>query len=97
MSLHEAGDVFFESEDEVHKIANPSATETAEALITFIVPVGSGVAEYWLVDPRDNEISTWRQDGDDYLLLGRARPGDRVVTEVLSGLELDPGSVLDER
>ena len=41
VSLYEAGDVFFESEGQVHKIINPSATETAEALITFIVPVGS--------------------------------------------------------
>ena len=46
VSLHEAGDVFFESEGEVHKITNPSATETAEALITFIVPVGSDLVTF---------------------------------------------------
>jgi quercetin dioxygenase-like cupin family protein len=40
VSLHEAGDVFFESEGQVHKIFNPSPTESAEALIAFIVPVG---------------------------------------------------------
>ena len=46
ISLHEAGDVFFEAEGEVHKITNPSATETAEALITFIVPVGSDLVTF---------------------------------------------------
>ena len=44
--LYEAGDVFFESEGQVHKIINPSATETAEALITFIVPVGSDLVTF---------------------------------------------------
>lgn len=40
VSLYEPGDVFFESEGQVHRIANPSATEPAEALITFIAPAG---------------------------------------------------------
>ena len=44
--LFEAGDVFFEAEGEVHKVFNLSATETAEALITFIVPVGSDLVTF---------------------------------------------------
>ena len=46
VSLYEAGDVFFESEGQVHKIVNPSATESGEALITFIVPVGSDLVTF---------------------------------------------------
>ena len=46
ISLHEAGDVFFEAEGEVHRVFNPSATEPAEALITFIVPVGSDLVTF---------------------------------------------------
>jgi len=46
ISLYEEGDVFFESEGEVHRIVNPSATETGEALITFIVPVGSDLVTF---------------------------------------------------
>jgi len=34
-----------------------------------------GVREYWLVDPRENLISTWRLQGDHYELLGRTAPG----------------------
>jgi quercetin dioxygenase-like cupin family protein len=44
--LLEAGDVFFEAEGEVHRVSNPSATETAEGLITFIVPVGSDLVTF---------------------------------------------------
>ena len=73
------------------------SNRTHDTVVKFQNYAQHGVAEYWLVDPRDNEISTWRRDRDEYALLGRARPGGRVVTEVLSGLELDPGSVLNER
>jgi quercetin dioxygenase-like cupin family protein len=44
--LFEAGDVFFEDEGEVHRVFNPSASEPAEALITFIVPVGSDLVTF---------------------------------------------------
>ena len=46
VSLHEPGDVFFESAGQVHKIVNPSATEIAEGLITFIVPVSSDLVTF---------------------------------------------------
>ena len=70
------------------------SNRTHDTVVKFRNYAQHGVTEYWLVDPRDNEISTWRLEGDGYVLLGRARPADRVVTDVLSGLELDPGSVL---
>lgn len=49
-----------------------------------------GVREYWLVDPREREISTWRNAGERFELIGRAAPGQQVPTDVLAGLELDP-------
>jgi Uma2 family endonuclease len=55
-----------------------------------------GVREYWLVDPRENLISTWQLQGDRYELLGRAAPGARVTSRVLPELELDPAQVLAE-
>lgn len=53
-----------------------------------------GVREYWLVDPRENLISTWRLEGDRYELLGRAAPGGRLTSLVLPLLQLDPAQVL---
>jgi Uma2 family endonuclease len=73
------------------------SNRTHDTVVKFQNYAQHGVAEYWLVDPRDNEISTWRQNGDQYLLLGRASPGGCVLTEVLNGLELDSGRVLDDR
>ena len=34
--------------------------------------------------------------GNEYMLLGRARPGELVVTQVLGGLELDPAKLLNQ-
>ena len=45
VSLYEPGDVFFETTGAVHKITNPGV-ETAEALITFISPVGSDLVTF---------------------------------------------------
>ncbi len=73
------------------------SNRTHDTVVKFQNYAQYGVAEYWLVDPRDSEVSTWRQDHGEYVLLGRAHPGGRVVTEVLSGLDLDPGSVLNDR
>jgi quercetin dioxygenase-like cupin family protein len=60
VSLHEAGDVFFESEGQVHKIINPSPTESAEALIAFVVPVGVDLVTFV---PPPEEIAC--DPGDD--------------------------------
>lgn len=38
VSVHQPGSVFFEEEGEVHQILNPSASQTAEAYATFIIP-----------------------------------------------------------
>ena len=58
--------------------------------------LATGIEEYWLVDPREEEISTWTLSGGKYELLGRARRGDRVTTRVLEGLDLNPDDVLAE-
>ena len=55
-----------------------------------------GVREYWLVDPRENLIGTWRLQRDHYELLGRAEPGGRVTSQGLPALQLDPAQVLAE-
>jgi Uma2 family endonuclease len=55
-----------------------------------------GVREYWLVDPRENVISTWRLHEDHYELLARAAPGVKVTSQVLPSLPLDPARVLAE-
>ena len=55
-----------------------------------------GVREYWLVDPRENLISTWRLEAGHYELLGRAASGGQVTSRALPELQLDPAQVLAE-
>jgi len=45
-----------------------------------------GVAEYWLVDAREAEISTWKNDGGRFSLIGRAKSGQFIASSVLAGL-----------
>lgn len=52
-----------------------------------------GVAEYWVVDPRDQRINVWSLRQGGYVSLGAFGPGERLQTRVLTGLELDPAEI----
>ena len=54
-----------------------------------------GVQEYWLVDRRAGLITTWGLAGSEYALLSQSGRGDRVISRVPEGFELDPSQVLD--
>ena len=51
--LHGPGSVFFENQGEIHRVANASASEPAEALITFFLPVGSAFPVTFVGPPKD--------------------------------------------
>ena len=46
------------------------SNRTHDTVVKFQHYAQYGVGEYWLVDPRDNEISTWRLQDNEYVLLG---------------------------
>ena len=50
--------------------------------------------EYWLVDPREEVITTWSLEQGEYSLLGRFSRGQEVETRVLAGLRLDAEDIL---
>jgi Uma2 family endonuclease len=52
-----------------------------------------GVAEYWLIDVREREVSTWRNQGGSFSLIGRARAGQLVASVVLPDLQLNAKSI----
>ena len=56
-----------------------------------------GVAEYWIVDPRERRIAVFALEDGRYASLGEFGPGSLVRTRALEGLELDPARVFAER
>jgi Uma2 family endonuclease len=52
-----------------------------------------GVAEYWLVDTREAEISTWKNERGEFSLLGRARSAQFVTSAVFPELRLNAARI----
>ena len=73
------------------------SNRTHDTVVKFRDYAEHGAREYWLVDPREREISTWRGVDRRFELIERASPGGRVGTEVLAGLELDPALLFGAR
>ena len=67
---------------------------THDTVVKFQDYARYGVPEYWLVDLREREISTWRNANRSYELIGRASAGEKVQSLVLPELELDPAQAL---
>ena len=71
------------------------SNRTHDTVVKFQAYAAHGVREYWLVDPREEGISTWTLDRGEFRLLGRASRGSLVTTGVLSGITIDPGELFD--
>ena len=70
------------------------SNRTHDTVVKFYEYARRGVAEYWLVDVREGEISSWQLVDRRYELIGRARAGEKLPSLVLPELKLDPASVL---
>jgi Uma2 family endonuclease len=52
-----------------------------------------GVEECWLVDPREKHVRIHHLEGGRYTSLRVFAPGEKIVTKVLTGLDLDPAQI----
>ncbi len=100
-------DLCFVSKDRLHIIQSPNIVGPPDLIIEVISESNRshdtvvkfrdyekyGVREYWLVDQREKHIRVYCLQNGEYALLGVFGPGERVVTRVLEGLELDPALV----
>lgn len=53
----------------------------------------SGVGEYWIVDPASEWVEVFRLGRTGYAAAGIAGPGDRLVSAVIPGFEVDVAEV----
>jgi Uma2 family endonuclease len=65
------------------------SNRTHDTVVKFQHYARYGVAEYWLVDAREAEISTWKNQDGEFSLIGRARSGQFVASAVFSDLRLN--------
>ncbi|MEX2303628.1 MAG: Uma2 family endonuclease [Bryobacterales bacterium] len=69
------------------------SNRTHDTVVKFQNYERYGVAEYWLVDQREQYISVWSLEQGRYVSLGAFAAGRKLQTHVLSGLDLDPAEI----
>ena len=69
------------------------STRTHDTVVKFRDYEQYDVQEYWLVDPRDEQIRVFSLESGKYVLLGTFGGGDTVVSRIFAGLVLDPAQV----
>jgi Uma2 family endonuclease len=72
------------SEDRAHDLET-KRSEYAQA----------GIPEYWIVDPKLQEISVLKLIGDHYEPAGVYRPGEKAASILLAGFTVDVTAVLE--
>jgi Uma2 family endonuclease len=65
------------------------STRTHDTVVKFQHYAHYGAREYWLVDAREAEISTWKSESGEFSLIGRARLEQLVASAVFSDLRLN--------
>lgn len=69
------------------------SNRTHDTVVKFEAYARFGVTEYWLIDQREEMISTWCLAAGQYELLGRSRGAEAVVSKEMQGLELQADRV----
>jgi Uma2 family endonuclease len=55
----------------------------------------AGIAEYWIVDPQERQITVFTLDGQTYRVHGVFAPGERATSVLLAGFEVDVEAAFD--
>lgn len=90
---HIAGeDVIHGPPDLIVEVISES-NRTHDTVVKFRDYERYGVGEYWIVDPREEYIRVSFLEAGKYISLGTFGRGDKVISRVLNGLELDASQV----
>jgi Uma2 family endonuclease len=55
----------------------------------------AGIAEYWIVDPREQRVSVLTLEGQAYRVHGDFAPGERATSVLLPGFDVDVAGVFN--
>ena len=69
------------------------SNRTHDTVVKFRDYERFGVREYWIVDPRDQHIRIYGLEDGKYAPLGVFARGEKIVSRVLAGFDLDPAQV----
>ena len=86
-------DTFIEGPPDLIIEVISESNRTHDTVVKFEAYARYGVEEYWLVDLREQQISTWTCVSGKYELIARAAPGEPVRSLALPDLELNPARV----
>lgn len=73
--------------DLIVEILSPSSIRT-DRHVKFDAYERAGVSEYWIVNPRTHSVEVYTLSGGEYGLLGEFITEDKIVSEVLAGIEI---------
>jgi Uma2 family endonuclease len=89
------GEEFWRGADLVMEVVSGTAKSRHRDLVTKVAEYARArIAEYWIVDPQEGQITVFRLKGRKYVVHGRAGRGSRARSALLKGFEVDVDTVL---
>lgn len=89
------GDQFWQGADLVMEVVSSDPDDRRRDLETKRHEYArAGIAEYWIVDPHDEQITVLRLARKQYVEHGKFGLGDRAVSHLLPGFAVDVGQAL---
>ncbi len=92
--LHLLKDAYFDGPPDLVIEVISESNRTHDTVVKFRDYERYGVEEYWLVDLREKHIRVFHLADGRYGSLGIFSRGERIVSRVLAGLDLDPEEVI---
>jgi Uma2 family endonuclease len=90
------GEEYWKGADLVMEIVSGSAEDRQRDLETKVAEYARArIAEYWIIDPQQAEITVLRLKGRKYVVHGRYGRGSQARSALLKGFVVDVDAVLD--
>ena len=90
-----AGNEFWDGADLVMEVLSDTSEDRRRDLVVKRREYAkAGIAEYWLVDPKQKQITVLRLKGKSYLVHGRFKAGKTATSHLLAGFEVEVSTAL---